>query len=331
MVSPESCASKLSKSILTHDTDAIKQYYDIGDVQNWRKNTRGLVNKTYEIDNQFFLTAYQKRSREELEAVAQIANGMDSSIPTVRPQRGRDGYSMDTVEGHALLAPRLPGQHYVGRLHTDKYPIPEALHLELATFFWKLQGGLSAAPENLKDQLRSPSRATIGKMPEQLPDIAKPLERFGPSQGIPEYRYPDLVHGDLERQNILSGDNTVTGVVDLDSIRAGDILYEYGHFLFNNVCCDPQADNSTAQVYIDTLRDSGRIDPRDIPSLYGHIYHFAVSDIVDFKDLTDNYKGDPKDIIDLELLVTQYEQALQFASDFFRPQSKSVTIFEAQT
>jgi len=328
MVSPEAKPVGLPLALSEIVRAATVRYYDIGEVSRWRNNTRGLVNRSFEIDNRFFLTIYKNRTREELEADAQIANNMDTAIPIARPKRGREGYSLQTLDGPILLTPKLPGIHFVGTKHTDKHPIPEALHSSLATFYWRLQEGLSSAPDDLKAQLTNASRETIGKMPERIPEIAKPLEKYAPFQGIPAFKYPDLIHDDLERQNILSVDGEITGVVDLDSIRSGDILYEFGHFLFNNVFCDPQATRSTAMFYIDTLKKAGIIRLEDIPSIYGHIYRFAVSDIVDFEDLRQNFRGNPDDIIDIKLLVKQYERALGFAADVFDIQSVQRILFD---
>lgn len=119
---------------------------------------------------------------------------------------------------------------------------------------------------------------------------------------------------DLERQNILCTGNKITGIVDLDSIHSGDILYEFGHFLFNNVFCDPEVDTETTILYLSKLISSGIINPGDIPLLYGYIYQFAISDIIDFQDLLETTQ---QEIIDIELLISQYEEALSFASHFF--------------
>lgn len=163
-------------------------------------------------------------------------------------------------------------------------------------------------------------------MPASLPDIAKPLGKYAPEEDVPQFTYPDLIHDDMERQNILSVDNAITGLVDLDSIRLGDKLYEYGHFMFNFVFCDPKADFATAALYIDELINAGMVNPKDIYSLYSYIYQFAISDVVDFQDLTQNPVLMQHAMIDMNLLVHQYDHALSFASNFFRSEFPQTTI-----
>ena len=316
MPSPEH--KDLSRRIpVAIDTNRVAHFYDTGPLTRSIQNTRGFVNRNYELDDTYFLTVYQARSRRELEAVATIANGIDTLVPISRQIRGRDGYAMEFGEQFGLLTPKLPGKHYIGTSYTDRFAIPQGVHRSLAPLFWDLQRELSAVPEELRAPLKEPSRGTIGKMPEELPREALPLQRFAPTEGIPSLKYPDLIHDDLERQNILSDGERVTGIVDLDSIRSGDILYEFGHFMFNNVFCDPEANHDTAELYIKELRRADIIDPSDISSIYGHMYRFAVSDIVDFKDLLEHPIPGKEVTLDLDLLVRQYEHALTFASDFF--------------
>lgn len=300
-----------------YEEQKVGSFYGISPVKKRVRNLRGLVNFTYELDDRYFLTIYQGWTAKELEVVSEIANGLSDSIPLVRPVQGQTGYATELKSGPALLCPRLEGIHFVNNLHTEKQPIPIELHRSLAKFFWEFQKGLSAAPDHLKTQLTRPSRVTIGQIPESFPDLAEPLEKYAPEDEAPEFMYPDLIHDDLERQNILSIGDKITGIVDLDSVRSGDILYEFGHFLFNNVFCDPNADNATAAVYIEELMRTEIVNPQDISAIYSYIYQFAISDIADFQDLIQNPKTNQNISIDLELLVRQYDIALSLAHEFF--------------
>jgi len=188
----------------------------------------------------------------------------------------------------------------------------------LAVFFWEFQKRLSAVSHELKTRLESYSVMNIGEVPQQLPEIVEPLMRHTINEDTPNFTYPDLIYDDLERQNLLSIDHTITGLVDLDSIRTGDILYEFGHFLFNFVLCDPEADYSIIDLYIDELIKAGVIDPQDVPAVYGHIFRFAISDVMEFQQLSQNPIRQQYRMIDMKLLIQQYDQALTLASSFFR-------------
>lgn len=158
----------------------------------------------------------------------------------------------------------------------------------------------------------------IEPSPNTIPSFAQPLMKHSQGAKQADFIYRDLIHDDMERQNILSINDNITGLVDLDSIRTGDILYEFGHFIFNFVLCDPDANLSTIDLYINELIKAGIIDPKDIPSLYNCIFQFVISDILDFQRLTLNQTLNQHKQIDLELLVKQYDKALTLAADFFR-------------
>lgn len=310
------CAEQCSLS--PEERQAVIHHYGIEQVRSWTRNDRGLVNESYELDDRYFLTIHRRKTRDQMEAIAQVVHSMDNSIPITRPLPGLSGYSVRVQSRPALLNPRLPGMHYVGPAHTEKSPIPIELHRSLATFFWQIQQRLSAVSEQLKKRLTSPSVIKIGAMPEQLPAIAESLVRHSPGESAPDFAYPDLIHDDMERQNILSIRDEITGLVDLDSIRTGDILHEFAHFLFNFALCDPQANWSTVDVYMNTMIKAGIIRPKDIPSLHAHVYRFAISDVIDFKGLTVHPQCEQHTMIDLKLLVQQYDRALALASSFFR-------------
>jgi len=107
------------------------------------------------------------------------------------------------------------------------------LHRSYAKFFWGLQVRLSAVSEKLKKILSTPSVMNTGEFPPEIPEEAQPLLKYANGENYAEFKYKDLIYDDMERQNILSVDDRITGLVDLDSIRTGDIL---------GVVYDPMAD-----------------------------------------------------------------------------------------
>jgi len=295
----------------------VTRHYGIEHVRNWKRNDRGLVNVSYELDDSYFLTIHRNKTRDQIEAIAQVVHGMDGFIPIARPLCGPTGYSAKLKLGHTLLNPRLQGMHYVRTAHTEKIPIPINLHHSLAIFFWQLQKRLSAVSTRLKERLASDSVIKIGAMPKQLPEVAKPLVRYSSEGNAPDFTYLDLIHDDMERQNILSVRDKITGLVDLDSIRTGDILHEFAHFLFNFALCDPQANWSILDVYMEELIKAGIILPKDIPYLHTYVVRFALSDVIDFEKLVSQPQCEEHRKINLRLLVSQYEHALALASTFF--------------
>ena len=309
-------SQQLNEPLSVQEKQRISNFYEVNLPDPWRINPRGLVNVGYVIGANFFLALHVGRPQDQIEACAEVANDMEASIPIVRPVKGQTGYTLQTTAGATLLTPRLPGKHYVGIAHTQKEPIPYDLHATLATFFWQFQDELSATSKELKNRLKVHGVMRIEDWKERIPEIADPLKKYAPEE-FPPFKYFDLVHDDLERQNILSVGNKITGVVDLDSIRMGDVLYEYGHFLFNNVLCDPNVNSSILSIYIAELCNARRIKPEDRSLLYSHIYQYAISDIIDFQDLKPSLTLPQHRMIDMDLLVQQYERALSVASDFF--------------
>ena len=294
---------------LSNETlSAISSYYQIGPIDHVQSENRGLINETHVLNGAYFLTVFGDRSEPELETVAEIAQGLPDDIPITRPVRGKNGYSLEVGDTRALLMPRLPGIHHVGLIHTDKHIIATELHTTLASFYWRLQQGLCSVPQEQKNVLKAPSRIIKGVIPQEIPEIAKPITDYETENNPPIRSYADLIHDDMERQNILSEGSKITGVVDLDSIHEGDILYEFSHFMFNMVFCDPRANSQVAVQYIDALEEARIIDPHDIPTIYAYMYRFALSDVADFEDLWTNSNVTER-LPRLDVLVSQYAQA----------------------
>lgn len=289
----------------TQEKEAITCFYSLDKGLSWTPNQRGLINLTYEIGETSFLTIFKQKNSDQLETLGQMIEHIPTDIPIARPRKGASGYTLNLNSGKTLLTNRLAGMHYVGLDHSDKIPIPHQLHKELAAFFWKLQAALSTA--NRAVDINVPQKSGHSTV-QYIPEVLKPFSVDYPTN---EEYYPDLVHGDLERQNILSEGNKVTGVVDLDAIRHGDILAEFSHFLFNHVFCDPEANENTADIYINELVKSGCIQSAHIPLIYRYVFQFSVNDILGFIEVS---KEKP---VDLSALVNHYKQALLLASTFF--------------
>jgi len=302
----------------TEEISHIYNFYGIQATNQVRKNDRGLVNITYEINGKYYLTVMRRRNSEEVNTIAAIANRVSKKIPIAQPMEGVNGYSINIGNHPSLITSKLPGEHKVGIAHTEKYPINIKLHQQLSSFFWKLQAALTKTPHSEKQTLASNAVTNVEQLPCNLPPEITPLTKYQRNDDQTQYYYPDLIHDDLERQNILSVDTQITGLVDLDSLRTGDILYEFSHFLFNFALCSPDASHKTIEIYIGALIKAGIIEPSDIPLVYQYIYQFVIRDIVEFKDLRENPSSKQHQLIDIPLLVQQYDKALSLALDFFK-------------
>ncbi|MFI5270964.1 MAG: phosphotransferase [Candidatus Saccharimonadales bacterium] len=313
-------------SLSSAEIQRVSSNYAIDPIGPVGVNQQGITNETIELGNEHFLTIFKWRDTTELEAIAYAANSLSPDVPLVRPIMGENGYVFETDGGPALLTPRIAGKHYVGINQLDKKPIPSEIHPSLARSFWALQLGLSDVPENVKRVLL-PAR----EIPDQhsrtdLPDYVQPLLRLKPSD-LSRYHMPvygDLVHDDMERQNVLSVGSEVTGIVDLDSLMVGDVLYQFGHFVFNFAFCDPNADLETADPYLEELEKAEVILPKDVPAIYPHIYDFVLNDLAEIEILKAHSGLDDERAIDLEALCLQYQDALNLARRFFNHHYKAV-------
>lgn len=306
--------------ILTQpEVQMLSEAYRIGPIDDWQTNSRGTTNATFELGSEFFVTVFSRRSADELELLAETANELPETVPIARPLYGDHGYSVSLEAGPVLLTPRLHGEHYVGASQIEKRIIPVELHRPLARFFWDLQRGLSAAPDARKQALQNPHAVHKIEIPEVLPESLKPLTNHAPAGYEPTTipAYPDLVHDDLERQNILLLGSRVTGLVDLDSLMSGDILYEFGHFLFNSVFCDPAATLDTPIIYLEELEKAGMIASADISALHSSIYRFVLYDMFETQEIAQRYQRSNESSAALVQWVAHYEKGLLLAKRFF--------------
>jgi hypothetical protein len=184
---------------------------------------------------------------------------------------------------------RIKGNHFVGRDHGDKEPIPEAGHISIAEAFWELHAYLN---ENASQTPRLGRMVYAGRTPKEPADLA-----FGDLPDclrkayIAEYletiklplKYPTLLHKDFERQNLLHlNSGIVSGIVDADSLMEGDLLFEYGHVMMNFVFSDPAYTPRYAKHYINAMLRHELVKRDDIALMPSLIRSFAAKDLVDY-------------------------------------------------
>ncbi|MBU0766449.1 hypothetical protein KKF55_01530 [Patescibacteria group bacterium] len=316
-MSKASSIGSVKGSLTPDEKGEVSAYYSLGGVDKWKSNTRGTRNRGFVLDDRYFLTIHGRKTFDQANAIARVANQIADTVAISRPLMGKNGYTLGIDNHPALITPKLPGKHHIAIAHTDKQPIPKKLHISLAGFFWKFQKSLSDIPNTLKTQLESDSVCNVDEYPAEFPAIYAQLSKYDPKKE-PQFRYPDLTHDDMERCNILSVRNAVSGVVDLDSLRMSDVLYQFAHFLFNFALCDPEADMDTIDIYIDEAVKAGLIAHEDLPELYSHIYKFMIGDVIEFKEVHDSAVVSQQRATDIGLLVEQYDKAMAFAQDFWR-------------
>lgn len=304
----------------------VSEFYGIEQFSSAPVNLRGLSNTNYELGSHYFLTVFHERQQAEVEFLARLALQVPTSLPLVRPIEGRAGFSTEIEDRPTLLTPRLPGRHYVGIAQSDKYPIPSALHSVLARSFWELQAGLSSVDSSLKAQAEPSAFDSQDLTSTVLPEHIKTLTAYAPDGFEPTTmpKYSDLVHEDLERQNILCSEKGITGVVDLDALKRGDIFYEFCHFLFNNALCDPQATPAQIEIYLDHMEQAGVIASHHASQMYAGVYRFALTDAVEVHSLMTDISPSSTRYIAGEDLAAQYGQALRLAQTVFRGRYNSL-------
>lgn len=286
-------------------------------------DTRGAVNKTFFLGREYVLTIFQNRKPDEVIAISEIVR-RDSSglLPKIV---GSNKGPISFVSGKpAILWHRINGRHYVGVDHSRKRPIPSIVHAEIARSYWALHSSLAKSQHIGKclgemsyvDVMRS---AQETYKPNVLPQLLQKdfVADYLETTHLP-LKYKALVHSDMERHNLLHGKSgNIAGIVDVDSILTGDLLFEYAHLMMNQVFTDPSYKASDADLYINALIDAKMIDNEDVSLLPSMVRLFAAEDILYY------HQNDRSQKTNLSLLVKIYEQGLVRASDFFSARSQS--------
>jgi hypothetical protein len=296
--------------------------YGISPASPLRQGHMGIMNETWFVRDDLVMTIFLRRPLVEVKLICDVVQN-DTSGLLPRILVGNHG-PVAIVGGKAgVMLQRVPGNHYVGSDHSEKIPMPESAHRSIAESFWLLHGylsGKSAIGERLGEINYSASDRLIsrGISFSQLPAclhkdyIADHLETPSPS-----LRYPTLVHHDFERQNVLHApDGKVTGVVDADAFRMGDLLFEYVHCMMDFVLTDPQYQSSYLDHYITALRKAGMVRREHIALVPGLLRFFAARDLVNY------YFYDQPPRTNLARLSAIYDTGLARADKYFSTFSK---------
>jgi hypothetical protein len=132
----------------------------------------------------------------------------------------------------------------------------------------------------------------------------------------------------MERHNLLHDDaGKVVGVVDMDAIMGGDILFEYGHLMMNFTFTDTAYKDSHADHYIEALKNAEVVAAEDISLLPSIIRAFAAEDLLYY------LQNDSLRRTDLCQLAEIYQLGVQRSTDYFANLSLAAPIrkYDRQT
>ena len=292
--------------------------YDLDPAVEIRQDRRGMINETWFVGENCVLTIFRLRPEPQVHIIVDLVQRDPTELfPHV--VNARCGPTARIDGKPAVMWRRIKGKHYVGRDHGDKEPITEMGHISIAESFWKLHSYLN---ENATFGPRLGQMVYAGRTPNAPADLAlRDLPVFLHKPYIAEYletvelplKYPTLLHRDFERQNLLHlKSGKVSGIVDVDSLMEGDLLFEYGHAMMNFVFSDPAYTTRYADHYIDAMLQHGLIHQEDIALMPRLIRSFAAKDLVDYHRYDEN---PPK--TDLARLSVIYETALNRMQSFF--------------
>ena len=297
--------------------EQLARNYEIPATAYLRQDQRGMMNDTWFVAGDFVMTVFRSRPVAEVALICSVVQNDNSGL-LPRIILGKDGPVSMIDNKPAVMWQRFSGNHYVGRDHSNKTPIPEAGHASIADAFWRLHSSLSHQ-KKVGEWLGQMNYIAPGALNQ--PDIPfAELPTCLQKDYIAEYmqtpslplRYPAFVHRDFERQNVLNApDGKVTGVVDTDALMMGDLLFEYVHVMMNFVFTDPQYQPSYANHYMKALTKAGMVDREDIALMPVLLRAFAAKDLVDY------YRYDHPPKTDLSRLSEMYDMSLKRAENYF--------------
>lgn len=327
---PNSSEYFLEKAVNGEVNKALQDFYFLDPITKVLPETRGLINTTFYIypgDRRYTVTLFTSKNEAQVQQVAEVMLSLEE-LPIAKPISGRDGHVFTLYNLPAIVCPFLEGVSAVGRDHFLKVHIDDLTHRNVSRTFWGLHKQLRdfvGLGGNLPVSIdRSPedSFELINRFIYQLdlPDNErKKIDDFNIrcQEGIdknPQISERVLVHSDFERQNILlSPEGMVSGIVDFDALRRGNLLYEFSHTLFNFVCCDPAPGVMAADIYREDFIRMGILPEDSLKKVYSQISRFCIEDLLGFLEIACRRP------FGIGKLIEHYTGALLFAYNNFKP------------
>lgn len=291
--------------------------YGISPATTLRRDQFGMINESWFVGDDLVMTIFLQRPLLEVELICGLVNG-DTSGLLPRILAGDQGPATIVRGKVGVMWRRTPGEHFVGPDHSEKSSIPESAHQSIAESFWVLHGylaGQRTTGERLGQVNYAVSRALndSGISFSQLPAcLHKDYIADYLKTPVLALRYPTLVHQDFERENVLHArDGKVTGVVDTDSLRMGDLLFEYVRCMMNFAFTDPEYQSSHLDYYMAALKRTGMIRLQDIALVPDLLRSFAAMDLISY------YLFDRLHKTNLSRLSSIYDSGLARADKYF--------------
>jgi len=302
------------------------EHYGIVPDSTLRQDQRGMMNDTWFVAGDFVMTVFRSRPPLSVALVAAVVQNDESGLwPQIVV--GKDG-PVSMIGGKAaVMWQRLSGNHYVGRDHSNKIPIPASGQASIADSFWQLHASLDKSRKvgPWLGQMNYIAPGALGQPDISFAELPVCLHKgyiadYLKTTTLPLH-YPALVHRDFERQNVLNApDGKVVGVVDSDALMMGDLLFEYAHCMMNFVFSDPQYRPAHADSYLKALEKAGIVSDKDKELLPVLIRAFAAKDLVDY------YRYDHPPKTDLSRLTAIYDMSLERVDSYFSGLSLSAAV-----
>ncbi|MDD3897105.1 MAG: phosphotransferase [Candidatus Peribacteraceae bacterium] len=298
--------------------DWIESRYAIGSVDQCERHPVGFINHTYKVEadgGQYALTEFLHKSLHKIAMRADVVLKI-KNLPVAYPIASTEGKHVEEFEGHPVwLCPWLEGASPQDR-EDGSGNMSCAQRKESVHYFKELHKQLemiSNENEDLDPEKFVASELPMGSEVRTAGIVQRLIDECRECyQGIV---FPvaemKLVHKDFERQNLLFGETEqLTGILDFDSLRAGNMFYEWAHITFNHVCDDANPSPTELQYYIENSPFDEIDNPR--AQLLALMATFCEKDIQGFVWIAQRRH------IELGRITDHYRRALTFAKNLLQ-------------
>lgn len=305
--------------MMTRLRQELCEKYGLQDDIKIKPDNRGMINSTFFIGEERVLTIFLNRSGNQVDLIAEIVrNDKSGLMPPIIESSFGPVIVIDNSP--AIMWQRIDGKHFVRRDHSDKVAIPEEGHISIAQSFWSLHATLGRHTDQIGTKLGQVHYlpASESEYPaiefSELPDFLQTglIIEYLQAETLP-LKYPSLVHHDMERQNFLHDEKgIVTGIVDADSFKRGDVLFEYCRCMMNFMFSDPDYKPAYADHYMRALIESSVINAEDVKVIPELIRAFVAKDLLDYC----RYESNPPKT-NLSQLTAIYDKCLVHVEAYF--------------
>lgn len=293
--------------------DWIESRYAIGPVARCDWHPVGFINHTYKVETtggQYALTEFLHKSSSEVMMRADVVLRL-KDLPVARPIASVEGKHVEEFKGHPIwLCPWLEGASPKDR-EDGSGNMSDMQRSEAVHFFKDLHRQLRTITNRDEDlgigSFANPNLPeTEGKTTRAVQRLIDECRECYQGIGMLSTAERELVHKDFERHNLLFGETErLIGILDFDSLRAGDMLYEWAHIMFNHVCDDALPSPEALHYYMENSPFNQMADART--KLFALMARFCADDIRGFAWIAQRRR------VALSAIADRYRRALAFA------------------